>query len=659
MRKIIDFNEGWKFKKAAEATFAPVTLPHTWNAKDGQDGGDDYYRDECQYIKRFKLEEFDPETQDAFMDFGAINDHAKIYLNGELLGEHKGGYSRQRYLLNPFFKLGKENEIMVRVTNRPDNSLYPQSADFTFYGGIYREVGLIIVPKNHFDLAFWGSKGLKCVPLVDGEKGTILIQAFPVKQDAEVKVALLDHEGKVVAEGNNGETLEIENVHLWNGLEDPYLYTARAQIIENGAPVDEVSDRVGFRYFKADPKLGFFLNGRPYPLRGVSRHQDRAGKGNAISHEDHEQDVNLILECGANTIRLAHYQHNDSFYDLCDEKGLVVWSEIPYISKHRNEADDNALQQMKELVYQTYNHPCIVFRGLSNEITMKKCDKKDRLTTHKTLNAFVKKEDPHRLSITAGFVMIGDNNPLNFVGDTFAFNFYFGWYAPFTWLNSVRFWWFHLLHGKTAFGLSEYGAEAMTNLHSEHPRRMDNSEEYAGIYHEKLLKIIEKRPYLLCTYVWNMFDFGADGRNQGGDPGKNHKGLVTFDRKIKKDPFYIYQAYWTKAPMLHLCGSRYVNRVKGKTLVKAYTNLPEVEFFLDGKSLGKVAVKDHVAKIKVTFQKDIDVSVKAEGLEESIHIHAVKKKDPSYENHSGSSYSWEKKKAVDAGREVRIDEESK
>ena len=546
---------------------------------------------------------------------------------------------------------------MVRVTNRPDPSLYPQSADFTFYGGIYRDVDLILVPKNHFDLAFHGSKGLRCLPLVEGKNGTILIQGYPVKPEAEVKIALLDAEGKLIAEGKNGETLQIENVHLWDGLNDPYLYTARAQIIENGKAVDEVNDRVGFRYFEADPKRGFLLNGRPYPLRGVSRHQDRAVKGNALAKSDHEQDIDMILEVGANTIRLAHYQHNDYVYELCDEKGLIVWSEIPYISKHRNEADENALQQMKELVYQTYNHPCIVFRGISNEITMKRCDKKDRLITHKTLQAFLKKEDPYRLSITAGFVMIGDNNPLNFVGDTFAFNFYFGWYAPFTWLNSVRFWWFHLLHGKTAFGLSEYGAEAMTNLHSEHPRRMDNSEEYASIYHEKMLKIIEKHPYLLCTYVWNMFDFGADGRNQGGDPGKNHKGLVNFDRTIRKDGFYIYKAYWTKEPMLHLTGSRFVNRVKGATKIKAYTNLPEVEFFQDGKSLGKVMVKDHVARIKVRFNQDTEIAAKAGEFEEKIQIHAVDKKDPSYENHSGSSYSWEKKKAVDAGREVRIEEE--
>lgn len=249
------------------------------------------------------------------------------------------------------------------------------------------------------------------------------------------------------------------------------------------------------------------------------------------------------------------------------------------------------------------------------------------------------------MTVTAGFAAIGAFNKLNKVCDLFAYNFYFGWYVPFYWLNHVRLGFYHTVFPKRCLGLSEYGAEAMTNLHSAKPKRFDNSEEYQAIYHEKLLKIIAKRDYLWSTYVWNMFDFGADARNQGGDPGKNHKGLVTFDRKIKKDAFFIYKAYLSEEKFVHLCGSRFVNRVGSSTEIKVYSNLPEVELFVNGKSVGKKAFKDHKAIFKVPLNGDLKVEAKAGELSDQIEIKKVEKPDPTYVNKTGNSYSWEKKKA--------------
>lgn len=646
MREKTLINDNWLFSESHDFENAEkIHIPHTWNAIDGQDGGGDYFRGERYYLRKFVSPEL-KENEELYIEFEAVNSMAKVYINGHEVVHHEGGYSKFR--ANITSRLKQENEILVEASNAVTNHVYPEFADFTFYGGIYRDVYLIKVNKVHFDLDYLGGNGIQADPIVKNGKATLTVKMF--HKEGEGRWILLDKEGKEVAKGKEGETIEIPSCHLWNGIPDPYLYTLRNELVYEGEVVDVVIDKIGFREFHIDPKLGFFLNGKSYPLRGVSRHQDRLGKGNAISKEDQDEDMALIREIGATTIRLAHYQHSDYFYSLCDENGLIIWSEIPYISKHIDMSDNNAESQMKELIVQTYNHPSIVVRGLSNEITMKKAGK-DRLYFHKKLNAMVHEMDPHRLTVMAGFAAIGAFNPLNTIPDVFSYNFYFGWYAPFTWLNNVRLGFYHFTHPKHPIGLSEYGAEAMTNLHSSHPRRFDNTEEYASIYHEKMLKIFKPRDYLWATHVWNMFDFGADGRNQGGDPGKNHKGLVTFDRKIKKDAFYIYKAYWTKDPFVHICGRRYVNRPEGTTKVKVYSNLPEVELFVNGKSVGK-KTGDKVFVFKVLNVGESLIEAKAGDYKDSIKIKKVATKDPSYENHSGSSYSWETKRATEANDEI-------
>lgn len=647
MRQVLGFNENWKFSKediqADEINgkeFESITIPHTWNALDGQDGGGDYFRGVTTYVKEFAKPDV-PDGSVVYLEFKGVNDTATVIINGVEVAHHEGGYSAFRANITEHLK--DINVLVVKVSNAPNSKIYPQRADFTFYGGIYRNVNLIIANKAHFDLDFFASKGFKVDTKVEKEEGIAVITGYPVGSD-DVRVRIEDDKGNKVVEGKAGEELRIPNVHLWDGLKDPYCYVAYATLYVNGEPVDEVSDRIGFRSFSIDVKTGFYLNGKNYPLRGVSRHQDRLGIGNALTTKEHDEDMAIIKEMGANTIRLAHYQHDDYFYDLCDINGMVTWSEIPYISEHKDEADENCMQQMKELVYQTYNHPSIFFRCLSNEITMKKAGK-DRLEQHKRLNAFVHEADPSRMTVDAGFAAIGDNNPLNFVPDVFSFNFYFGWYVPGTLLNNIRFGWFRFLHPKRPFGLSEYGAEGMPNLHSEHPKRFDNTEEYQAILHEKMLKIFAKRPYLWATHVWNMFDFGADARNQGGDPGKNHKGLVTFDRKIKKDAFYIYKAYLSKDPFVHLCSQRFINRTGSKTLIKAYSNQGKVDFYLNDK-LFKSVTGDKIFKVTMPLTDGMKVKVVSNDMSEEMVIRKVAQMDQDYVlKKGGNSYSWEKKKA--------------
>lgn len=645
MRKTIPILTPWKFKKGRGdlSSFEGeiISLPHTYNGIDGQDGGYDYYQGVTTYSYAFK----DPrehKDQEVYLEFQGVNSFCEVYLNGVKLGEHKGGYSTFRFLITEVLK--EENRLVVYVDNSIRKDIYPTMADFTFYGGIYRKVNLIVVEKDHFDLDFYGTKGLKADGWVDGKTGYLKVHAY-TKSHKKARIFLLNQEGKLLEEKKNLETLILPEVHLWNGKEDPYLYQVIARLVsEDGTILDEVSSFVGFRTYHMDSQKGFFLNGKPYPLRGVALHQDILKRGNALTEEDFENTIKTVKELGANTLRLAHYQYSEDFLNLCDKAGLILWTEVPYISKHEAEGDENIFEQMKELVYQTYLHPSIFFRSLSNEITMKKTDKKDTLLLHQKMNQWIHENDKDRMTSMAGFTAISDFNRLIKIPDLFSFNFYFGWYAPFFFLNSLRLDFFHYLsHKDKPVGLSEYGAEGMISVHAYHPRRMDNSEEYQSLYHERLLKIISKRDYLWSTYVWNLFDFGSDGRNQAGDPGKNHKGLITFDHQTKKDAFYLYQAYWGKEPMLHLCSKRFIHRKGKKTEIKVYSNQKTIKVYLNGNFFKELS-GNIVFKTKIPLKKEENlVEVSSGDLKESMTILKVKKKDPSYKAKKGNSYSWEKK----------------
>ena len=635
MRQVILFNNDWLFQMPGEEP-VKLNLPHTWNGVDGQDGGDNYKRCKCTYTKTFKKPDFKVGER-VKLEFKGVNSEGEVLLNGKLLTVHAGGYST--FIVDITDHLLDENTLVVNVDNSKTEEVYPQTADFTFYGGIYRDVNLLILPKNHFEFLKDSSPALKVTTKVDGNDGIINVVA-EVSGNLAPIILVLNKENEVVAKGTINEDIKISNVHLWNGVKDPYLYTVKG-ILKDKDIEDEVSTRIGFRTFKVDPKKGFFLNGKPYPLRGVCRHQDRPKIGNALTKKEHEEDIKLIKEVGANTIRLAHYQHDQYFYDLCDEYGFVVWAEIPYISRYMKAADKNAFNQMSELIHQNFNHPSIVCWGISNEITMFKVTNATR-KHHKELNEFCHKEDPSRFTTIACFSVMTIFNRIAHITDVASYNLYWGWYVPITRVTGLICDMWHLFYPHGPIGLSEYGAEAMPNLHSAHPRRGDNTEEYQAIYHEKMIDVINKRPYLWATHVWNMFDFAADARNQGGEPGMNHKGLVTFDRKTKKDSFYAYKAYWSDEPFIHLCSKRFVNRTGSKTLVKVYTNQKEVSLYQNGKLIATKS-GDKIFKFKIKMDPTNEIVVKSGDLEDKGTIIKVAAKDPSYiVKKGGSNKSWEK-----------------
>ena len=650
MREVFNFNTKWAFTK--EATEVPsvmpekwnwVNIPHCWNAIDGQDGGNDYYRGTCYYAN--KLEKADlPVADKYYLEIRGANSSADVYVNGKHLAHHDGGYSTWR--VNITDALSDDNLFVITVDNSENDKVYPQMADFTFYGGLYRDVNIICVNESHFDLEYYGGPGIKVTPEIIDKDAKVEVEVYltDAKIGQILKYAICDAEGNVVAETSSTDTkvvLDIKDVHLWHGRKDPYLYTAKVELCDGETVLDNISTRFGCRTFKIDPENGFILNGEEYPLRGVSRHQDRWGLGNALLPEHHEGDIEYILEVGCTTIRLAHYQHDQYFYDLCDEKGLVIWAEIPYISKHMPTGRENTISQMQELVIQNYNHPSIVVWGLSNEITMSLDNENDLIENHKILNELVHELDSTRLTTMACLTMCDMDHPYVQIPDVVSYNHYFGWYGGDTSMNGPWFDKFHKKYPNIPIGCSEYGCEAL-NWHTSNPVQGDYTEEYQAYYHEELIKQLFSRKYIWATHVWNMFDFGADARAEGGENGQNHKGLMTFDRKYKKDSFYAYKAWLSDDPFVHICGKRYVDRVEDVTKVTVYSNLPEVELFANGVSLGKVASPEHFFYFDVpnTTPETILVAVAGDYKDES-RICKVEKFNDAYRlREKGAILNW-------------------
>ena len=636
MRQVICWNDGWKFslnaaKKPAEPSdswiwgalsddWEEVTLPHTWNGLDGQDGGGDYYRGMGIYVKDFAGSSL-PPAEEYWFEITGANSSSDVILNGVRLMHHDGGYSTFRVNLTSAIRK-EANRLIVAVDNSPNDRVYPQKADFTFYGGLYRNVNLIAVGTSHFDLGNFGGPGIQVTPTVVGAGcGSKEQKNAPVSGEAEVEIEvrlahpragqklqylIRESDGAVAASRTvpaekTRITLTMSSAHLWNGRKDPYLYTAEVRLLEEEI-LDTVSARFGFRTFHIDPEQGFFLNGSRYPLYGVSRHQDRPEIGNALLPQHHIEDIDLICEMGATTVRLAHYQHDEQFYDLCDERGLVVWAEIPYISHHMPNGRENTISQLKELIVQNINHPSIAVWSISNEITITgRSD--DLLDNHRVLNELCHEMDPTRLTTLAVVSECDIHDPYVHITDVVSYNHYFGWYggeASMTgpWLDR-----FHEIYPKRAIGVSEYGCEAL-NWHTSRPRQADYTEEYQALYHEEMIRTLFSRPYIWATHVWNMFDFGADNRDEGGESGKNHKGLVTFDRQYRKDAFYAYKAWLSDEPFVHICGRRYVDRAEETTKVTVYSNLPEVELFADGQSLGIRTAEDHFFRYEVLLETE-------------------------------------------------------
>ncbi len=634
MRKIVSWNDNWTFTKEQES--CEVTIPHTWNAADGTDGGNDYWRGTASYTKKFARPEMTAEDE-VWIEFAGVAMSAQVLLNGVSLAEHKGGYSTFR--VNLTSQLQDENTLEVLVDNSKNDQVYPQKADFTFYGGIYREVKLITVSKAHFELGYYGSSAVKVTPVMEGEDAAVTVETW---QTAGEKIQVVCDGNTYEAANENGTakvSFTISNAHLWDGLQDPFMYDMTVSLVADGAVTDEMTTSFGCRSFKIDPEKGFFLNGRSYPLCGAARHQDREGLGNALTAKEHEEDLAIMLEMGCNCIRLAHYQHDSYFYDLCDRAGMITWVEIPYISEHMPTANDNTISQMKELVVQNYNHPSIVCWGLSNEITSSGGVNDNMINNHKALNDLCHELDQTRPTTMAHAFMLETDSPMVTIADVCGYNLYYGWYLGELADNDTFMDNFHKQHPDYPLGLTEYGADANPQYQNPRPDKGDWTESYQAVYHEHLLKMWSERPYIWIMSCWNMFDFGADGRNEGGKPGQNQKGLVTFDRKLKKDAFYIYKAYLSQDPFVHLCGSRYVDRPEEETEIKVYTNQPQVTLLVNGQEIETKAC-EKVACFTIANVGKQTIEAVAGDLKDSMTIQKVEQANPDYNAGGGEVVNW-------------------
>lgn len=620
-RQDILLNNDWNFRfshQVQKGTGVRVDLPHTWNAQDALSGKIDYKRGIGNYEKNLFIR---PEWKGKrlFIRFEGVNNIADVFINRRHIGEHRGGYGAFIFEITGKVEYGKENSILVRVNNGEQLDIMPLVGDFNFYGGIYRDVHLLITDETCISPLDYASPGVRLIQdsvshryakvraIVDLSNGS------SGNQEVELNVRLLDGQ-RVVKEGTKNVnlsgnevmqqelTFEIDQPHLWNGRQDPFLYQAEVTLFWNGQMVDRVTQPLGLRFYRIDPDKGFFLNGKHLPLQGVCRHQDRSEVGNALRPQHHEEDVALMLEMGVNAVRLAHYPQATYFYDLMDKNGIIVWAEIPFVGpggyNDKGFVDlpafrANGKEQLKELIRQHYNHPSICVWGLFNELTELGDNPVEYI---KELNVLAHQEDTTRPTTSASNQM-GD---LNFITDAIAWNRYDGWYGGTPadlgkWLDRM-----HKDHPEICIAISEYGAGAsiyhqQDSLVKTVPTSWWHPENWQTYYHIENWKTISSRPYVWGSFVWNMFDFGAAHRTEGDRPGINDKGLVTFDRKVRKDAFYFYKANWNREePMLYLTGKRNTVRTQRLQTITAFTNLSGAELFVNGKSYGK-AIPDSYA----------------------------------------------------------------
>ena len=637
MREIISLNENWtlSFPKGDHAT-EQVNLPHTWNAVDGNDGNGSYLRTTGVYTRTFTAPKQPREGGRTYVEVLAAALNSTVKVNGQVATTHEGGFSIFRADVTDLCHEG-ENELTIEVSNEDTPSMYPSSADFTFYGGLYRGVNLISVPNAHFDLDYYGGPGMMVTPVPTEDGGAnFTIKSFVTNpaDDLTVMYSIEDCFGREVASAVRGSadtevTIYVPDAQLWS-MDEPNLYTVVATLQRNNEEVDEIAANVGVRSFKVTPDEGFSINGVPTPLRGVSRHQDRVFEGNALTAEEHYDDAMLIKELGANTIRLAHYQHSQDFYDACDEIGFAVWAEIPFISvfKKGEGAHKHVMEEMKELIIQNYNHPSIMFWGISNEILIGGISQ-ELVDTHHDLEKLCKELDPTRLTTIAHVSTTPVNGPMHHITDLESYNHYFGWYGGQMEQNGPWLDQFHAEHPDICIGISEYGCEGIINWHSNTPQCKDYTEEYQALYHEHMAQVFEDRPWVWASHVWNMFDFGCAARNEGGVSGRNNKGLVTMDRKTKKDSYFVYQAYWTQTPMVHIAGRRHAQRAGETTEIKVYSNQDTVVLYVNGKEVGQQTAH-RVFKFNVALNEGFNTIVAVAGdVKDSITLEKVAE-EPGY-----------------------------
>ena len=603
--------------KISEQGWEDVTIPHTWNAKDVLTEGDHCYQGVGWYRGSFDLPK-EQKSRRYFIRFEGVCLVSDVYVNGVYIGRHKGGYSAFCYEITRRVRTGRKNNISVKV----DNSMQPDVAPsgtylYPLFGGIYRPVTVFSTDCLCISPLDYASSGVYIRPVNVSQKQAdievaILLDyraASKDPNDAEVtlKTTVMDNNNviaqnhpKVIVKNNQPaktvSKIRIDNPHLWNARKDPHLYKLNVRVEDpQGVKIDEIDQPMGLRFFEVDRDKGLILNGTPYRLYGVCRHQEWQGLGSALTDEQHKKDIELILELGANGVRLAHYQQADKMYSLCDERGLVVWAEIPNTPAYREENPaylKNCKEQLTELIKQNYNHPAIFFWGMYNEIPISAEDVKSLHQTAKEL-------DPYRLTTQADFTQVTDRH---FMTDVAAWNWYYGWYYDkvdkyITWYDKL-----HKEHPELKGGLSEYGAEGCISQQQEDPKRPNPlgrffPEQYQRLYHEEVWRSIKDRNDIWCKFVWNMFDFSWTFAKRGDRDFINHKGLVTHDRQVKKDAFYFYKANWSDEPVLYILSRRNTQRTQSNVQVAVYTNLDEVELYINSKPISKKKMDSDIHKI--------------------------------------------------------------
>lgn len=629
-RQVVSLDEDWQFRfshSVEKGVYDRVDLPHTWNAGDALSGKPDYKRGIGNYRKTITVPD-DWKGKRVFIRFEGVNNVADMFVNGCHAGRHKGGYGAFTFDLTDGLRYGAENTFLVRVSNAENLEIMPLVGDFNFYGGIYRNVSLIVAEPVHISMQDYGSSGVRLVQKSVSRESAQVDAVVQLSNDsgsgaeAELRVRLLDGEKEVLAsssavslpagESSHSIGFSLENPHLWNGTEDPFLYTAEVSLWQDGRMIDRVEQPLGLRYYSIDPEKGFFLNGRHLQLRGVCRHQDRAEVGNALRPWHHDEDAAIMAEMGVNAVRLAHYPQSSYFYDLMDRYGFIVWAEIPFIGPGGYSDEgfvdieafrENGKEQLREMIRQHYNHPSICLWGIFNELSMRGDSPVPYI---EELDAIAHEEDPTRPTTSASNI----DGELNFVTDAIAWNRYDGWYGGTPadlgkWLDRT-----HEEHPELCIAISEYGAGAsiyhqQDTVVKSVPVSWWHPENWQTQYHIENWRELSSRPFVWGSFVWNMFDFGAAHRHEGDRPGINDKGLVTFDRKVRKDAFYFYQANWRDdIPVLYLADRRCTERVRKVQTFRAFTNFPEAELFVNGRSCGKAGADS----LRVVTWENVELS---------------------------------------------------
>jgi beta-galactosidase len=608
----VSLNSGWRFIRQDvsgaqntsfnDSAWSVVNLPHTWNNLDGQAGGS-YYQGIGWYRTHYTVDGGYAGRR-FFLKFDGAYSVADVWVNGNYLGQHQGGFAAFVFDVTPFLNIGADNVIAAKVNNAYNADVPTLGGDFTLCGGLYRNVHLLVTAPVQISPLDFGSPGvyLKTTNVssnsADLQITTVVSNATATASSVTLRATVFDAASNTVTVLTNTlmlaadtvsnvvQSTTVANPHLWNGLADPYLYQVLVEILNGATVTDQVSQPLGFRWFSVDPNTGFSLNGRAYDLHGVNMHQFWLNMGWAITSTERQKAYTLLKELGATFVRLCHYQHADETYQLGDENGIVLWSELGMVNSYTASSNfyANAQQQLREMIRQNYNHPSICFWSLYNEQ-----GSADFTNLLAQLNSLAHAEDSTRFTTAASSQ--GDDAAMNWYTDTISFNKYYGWYGGVSsdfagWADNI-----HKNYPTRGIGLSEYGAGASVYQHEENPTAPVptsawHPEEWQNLQHEAYWPMLQARPWIWCKLVWVMFDFPSDGRNEGDTPGRNDKGLVTIDGQIRKDAFYYYKAWWTTNPMVYITGHTFTNRLTNSITAKVYANCDSVELFLNGVSQG-------------------------------------------------------------------------